>query len=474
MFKDLKDILISTCDDIISLYDKQNSILEEMDVISNQLYQLKDERKEKNTVIGRLIYKNRIKEIDEDLEGLNEEDDKLISRLREINQKLEDYEKQNISGYLGSIEKAENYKSKVLQAEKLEDLGIIFQDAVEFLEINNKEAVLDDSDKLKNTQQYGSKGIAFTHLTDYLPENGEILRMIDKGAKHTLSGEWGEITVNPSRETTHMAACSEVADVDFNSWEDKKIGIIIPLDGLPKDLNVTSYSPADFQVKDKLIIPDGGYIICPKDMADEAKQKNANINVIVYEGENVRGLVNRVLTYLGYDYMQVGPYDFVAHFGEIDNSFKVTYIRKIKEHFGIKDANLDSHRNSKEYKQEQDGTFFNLLEAFKVGIKNGTVTYNEKYKGAILSKISSYKSEELIEKLGITREGQTVMERVEEILDETANQHIQNEDDKLLSNLSDTYIKEQITNEVLGDALSKITEEVQDKALEAEGEKDDH
>lgn len=287
MFKDLKDTLISTYDDIISSYDKQKSILDEMDKISAQLAQLLNERKKFTTVFKRLKYRNRIKKIDNDMKRLNEKEDELNSRLNEINQTIEDYIQRIHGYYLYSIEAAKSYKSKGLQAKKLEDLGIEFQDAVEILKMNNKEAVLDDSDKLKNTQQqYGTKGIAFTHLTDYLPENGEILRMIDKGAKHTLSGEWGEITVNESRETTHLAACSEVADVDFNSWADKKIGIIIPLDGLPKDLNVTSYSPADFQVKDKVKIR---YIICPKDMADEAKRKNPNIDVIVYEGKNVRG-----------------------------------------------------------------------------------------------------------------------------------------------------------------------------------------
>ncbi|MBQ9659552.1 MAG: hypothetical protein IJV31_12530 [Clostridia bacterium] len=193
--------------------------------------------------------------------------------------------------------------------------------------------------KVINGQDKRVGEIAFTHLTDDLPENGEILRMIDKKSTHKISGSYGEIEIPSSRETTHLAACSEVANADFSSWDDKKIGIIIPLEGLPKDLNVTSYNPADFQIKDKVQIPEGAYIICPKDMAQEARQKNPGINVLPYEGQNVRGLVNSALVYLGYEYEWLGTLGFIDF---LDNgATRNRYIEEIADHFGIKEENIN-------------------------------------------------------------------------------------------------------------------------------------
>ena len=149
---------------------------------------------------------------------------------------------------------------------------------------------------------------------------------------------------------------SEVANVYGSSWDNKKIGIILPLNGLEKDMNITSYSPADFQIRSKVRIPNNGYIICPKDMVDEAKQKNPNLNIIGYEGENVRGLVNQMLVYLGYDYSRVGEKRFKS---EMQTSI---YKEKIEEYFGIKEPVFVLHVNTKERQDERIGYFFKTLD----------------------------------------------------------------------------------------------------------------
>lgn len=418
MFRDLKKVLIEKCDDFIALRKDADRCIKEQKLNQKERATLLDEKKSYRI---KLVHNKRIKEIDDRIKELDRKSKEIEDEIKEINQKLGYY--QTIRIY--SISDAEDYKSKVEQAKSLRDLDLDFKKAKEILSKSNIEVVLDESDKMPNNVMAmsgigGKEGyaIAFTHLTDYLPENGEILRMIDKGARHKISGEWGEVEIDPARGTTHLAACSEVANVYGSSWDNKKIGIILPLNGLEKDMNITSYSPADFQIRSKVRIPNNGYIICPKDMVDEANQKNPNLNIIGYEGENVRGLVNQMLVYLGYDYSRVGENRFKS---EMQTSI---YKEKIEEYFGIKEPVFVLHVNTKERQDERVGYFFKKLDAFIKGIESKTVNYNDDYKQEIISiimqGIDTDKIAELIlEQLGVISENQTIKEIVENILDKT-------------------------------------------------------
>ena len=421
MFRDLKKVLIEKCDDFIALQNDADRCFKESEDNLNEIITLS---KKKESYIIKRFHQKRITEIDDTISKLDKKSKELDKKSKEIDDKIKEiYQTIGIC----SISDAEKYKSKVEQAKSLRDLDLDFKEAIEILSKSNIEVVLDESDKMPNDVMAmsgigGKEGYAieFTHLTDYLPENGEILRMIDKGARHKISGEWGEVEIDPARETTHLAACSEVANVYGSSWDNKKIGIILPLNGLAKDMNITSYSPADFQIRSKVRIPNNGYIICPKDMVDEAKQKNPNLNIIGYEGENVRGLVNQMLVYLGYDYSRVGEDGFIS---EIQTSI---YKEKIEEYFGIKEPNFVRHVGTSEKSRETNGEAQNVLKAFMDGIKQGTVTYNEKYKGDILSiimsKINKLSEKEIITFMnifGIENDVQTIQDSVEKLLDES-------------------------------------------------------
>lgn len=422
MFRDLKKVLIKKCDEFIALQNDADRCIKEQELNQKERATLLNEKKSYMSYIKKLFYKKRITKIDNRIEELDRKSNEIADEIKKINQKLS-YYNQTIRIY--SISDAEDYKSKVEQAKSLRDLDLDFKKAKEILSKSNIEVVLDESDKMPNNVMAmsgigGKEGyaIAFTHLTDYLPENGEILRMIDKGARHKISGEWGEVEIDPARETTHLAACSEVANVYGSSWDSKKIGIILPLNGLEKDMNITSYSPADFQIRSKVKIPNNGYIICPKDMVDEAKQKNPNLNIIGYEGENVRGLVNQMLVYLGYDYSRVGEKRFKS---EMQTSI---YKEKIEEYFGIKEPVFVLHVDTKERQDERIGYFFKTLDAFIKGIKSKTVNYNDDYKQKIISIImqgidTGQISESILEQLGVISENQTIKEIVENILDKT-------------------------------------------------------
>ena len=315
MLKDIKDIQISILNKMLLLIDEKNQYETEEDAICIQIEVLKKVIKNKSLFLGSIIHKKSIDELNDKMQFLYDKLKELDLKIEDIETKLNSNHEQLIDkNYIYTKDTIEENKTKVVQAKTLNDLGIDFQEAIRILKTSNRDIVLDEEDKIPNDKMKdtsGINGIAFTHLTDYLPENGEILRMIDKSAKHIESKEWGEISVSPARETIHLAACSEVANVDFSSWDDRRIGIILPLKGFSKDINITSFNPADTQIKGSVKIPDSGYIICPKDMMEEAKQKNPNINVIGYEGENVRGLVNQMLVNLGYDFYKVGTYDFL-------------------------------------------------------------------------------------------------------------------------------------------------------------------
>ncbi len=445
MFRDLKKVLIEKCDDFIALRKDADRCIKEQKLNQKERATLLDEKKSYRI---KLVHNKRIKEIDDRIKELDRKSKEIEDEIKEINQKLGYY--QTIRIY--SISDAEDYKSKVEQAKSLRDLDLDFKKAKEILSKSNIEVVLDESDKMPNNVMAmsgigGKEGyaIAFTHLTDYLPENGEILRMIDKGARHKISGEWGEVEIDPARGTTHLAACSEVANVYGSSWDNKKIGIILPLNGLEKDMNITSYSPADFQIRSKVRIPNNGYIICPKDMVDEAKQKNPNLNIIGYEGENVRGLVNQMLVYLGYDYSRVGEKRFKS---EMQTSI---YKEKIEEYFGIKEPVFVLHVDTKERQDERIGYFFKKLDAFINGIKSKTVNYNDDYKQDIISIImqgidTDKISESILEQLGVISENQTIKKTIKKI--------VENKLDKTRDSIRENTTINDLVKDSLGDNIT--------------------
>ena len=445
MFRDLKKVLIKKCDEFIALQNDADRCFKESEDNLNEQITLSNEKK---SYIIKRFHQKRITEIDDRIKELDRKSKEIVDEIKEINQKLGYY--QTIRIY--SISDAEDYKSKVEQAKSLRDLDLDFKKAKEILSKSNIEVVLDESDKMPNNVMAmsgigGKEGyaIAFTHLTDYLPENGEILRMIDKGARHKISGEWGEVEIDPARGTTHLAAFSEVANVYGSSWDNKKIGIILPLNGLEKDMNITSYSPADFQIRSKVRIPNNGYIICPKDMVDEAKQKNPNLNIIGYEGENVRGLVNQMLVYLGYDYSRVGEKRFKS---EMQTSI---YKEKIEEYFGIKEPVFVLHVNTKERQDERIGYFFKKLDAFINGIKSKTVNYNDDYKQDIISIImqgidTDKISESILEQLGVISENQTIKKIIKKI--------VENKLDKTRDSIRENTTINDLVKDSLGDNIT--------------------
>ncbi|MBO4816279.1 MAG: hypothetical protein J5507_05180 [Clostridia bacterium] len=454
MFRELKKVLIEKCDDFIALQNDADRCFKESEDNLNEQITLSNEKK---SYIIKRFHQKRITEIDDTISKLDKRSKELDKKSKEIDDKIKEI---NQTIRIWSISSAEDYKSKVEQAKSLRDLDLDFKKAIEILSKSNIEVVLDESDKMPNNVMAmsgigGKEGyaIAFTHLTDYLPENGEILRMIDKGARHKISGEWGEVEIDPTRGTTHLAACSEVANVYGSSWDNKKIGIILPLNGLEKDINITSYSPADFQIRSKVRIPNNGYIICPKDMVDEAKQKNPNLNIIGYEGENVRGLVNQMLVYLGYDYSRVGEDGFIS---EIQTSI---YKEKIEEYFGIKEPNFVRHVNTKERQDERIGYFFKKLDAFIKGIECKTVNYNDDYKQKIISIImqgidTDKISELILEQLGVINENQTIKKIVENKLDKTRDSIREN---TTINDLVKDSLGDSITTTEL-DNIDKINE----------------
>lgn len=295
-------------------------------------------------------------------------------------------------------------KENISKAKFLDELHISLEQAKNILENNGYEFILDESDrnivKGENNHNYGGE-IAFVRLTDSIPKNNKILRKIDENVMDIVEGSFGEIKIPATRETLHFCACSEVADTGFSTWSNKKIAIIIPLKELPKDMKVTSHKAADFQVKDNVSIPASGWIICPKSEFENTTKNNPGCHIIPYDGDNVNGFANTLLTYLGYEYHQISEHDFVDNKPE-------TYERKVKEHFNLSKIEEKQHSSTIEHQEECTGKVRNLFIAFREAIKNGEIKYNEETKSEVHSKIEmefdSLAKIDVYEKLGLLKE----------------------------------------------------------------------
>ena len=413
MISNLKDCLINKIEEIKEKkleIDELNKKHDELDGKRNELIKERDSLKKG---IKGLFSRAKINEKNLENGNILNEQEAIDKEIEKINETIKEITLSNrINQIPGNT--LEDKKQQISEAKFLDSLYISFEEAREILENNGYEFILDESDKkimqgeISHVGNRSGKGIAFIRLTDSMPKDNTIYRRIDENSMQTIKGKFGEIHIPSSRETTHLSACSEVANVDFSGWDNKKIAIIIPLTDMSKNLKITSYSPADFQIKGKVPIPSSGWIICPKSQVELARQNNPGCNIMPYEGENVRGFANTLLSYLGYTYSKVTTYNFenMNHINWYDTT--------IKEYFGLSEIKKGYHNNSKEDIEEDVGRIGNLFRAFKEAIEKGTITYNEETKEEIKSMINSsfnvnanwdlYEADGLLNDLNLTKE----------------------------------------------------------------------
>lgn len=223
-------------------------------------------------------------------------------KLKTENYKLKDK--------LNKLERLKEEKSRIESA-SLYDLGMDFQEAVEFLQRYNIEIVLTEEDKDNLYSKDSSKreykstdDFILVHKTDYIPEESKI--RTSKESKVKLKGEMKigdqhyDYQYSSERDTIHCAVNGEVGDHEFGSWHNCPYAILIPFNSVPKE-QIGIAATQDTVLKGGVNLQNNAYILCPRGKKEEIQAKNPNVNVIEYEGPNVSGYADALVRGLGYE-----------------------------------------------------------------------------------------------------------------------------------------------------------------------------
>ena len=259
--------------------------------------------------------------------------------------------------------------------------------------------IISEKDKFEYPASYGE--YALVHLTDYIPKNNQISRMIDKNAVHTIEGSFGSFQVMPPRETTHFCVNCPVPDANLSSWQEKKYAVIIPIMQIPKDAKIASANSADFIIKDKVKLTKECYIICNEKDYEEIKKENLVATIIAVEKGEVYHYIPTILNLLDFAYL---PQD---NWGFINQAEEKPYKMYIENRFGK--VSYIPHNSSLEKKEENVRKGLEILKGIEQGILEGKCLYNDStkrelkmyYEQAIEDILKGSKSEknDVIEKL---------------------------------------------------------------------------
>ena len=221
------------------------------------------------------------------------------------------YEEQKLSEVIDRYEKIKNAKN-------IKELDYTFDELIKLLNENNIPLVLSAKDEiLENECEFKNlDDLVLVHKTKYMPSNNEIKTTSNSNASANRiiqidDNTTIDVDIKLFRETIHFAVNGEVTSHEKGDFNNRKYAIIIPLKNVK---NIKTFSPVDTYTLGNVDIS-GGYILCPKEEMEEAKTKNPKLNVIGYEGQDVMGYANVLITMLGYKYEDMDKH---AWFNESD------------------------------------------------------------------------------------------------------------------------------------------------------------
>ena len=257
---------------------------------------------------------------------------------------------------------------QLAKAKSLADLGLTYDSAAEFLKSKGVIPVLKEGEN-PDVPETNSEYV-LTHLTDFYPEGNQIKRMIDKGAKKTITGGFGSFIQEAARETIHFRVNGTVSDTNLTTWKNRRYAIIVPLSEIPESARVTSVRGIDFTIKDIVNLTDKCYILCPKEDVKIIQRANPQVKVIGFEGTAAKPFAEQFIRMLGYEHINGSDHSFESRV--VDENFT----KKMSEKF--KNASIDQHSGTIEKAEETLVGNVYLLKGIEEGVMQGTVIINQK------------------------------------------------------------------------------------------------
>jgi len=211
--------------------------------------------------------------------------------------------------------------------------------------------VLTEEDKtiLYNSSDFKSLSeLCLVHKCDYMPYNNEIKSALSSGGESIRSFKIGsesyDYTHKEQRYTVHFAVNGEVGSHDMGNWDIRRYAIIIPFECLVN--NLVSACSCDSFVRDKAPLNEECYILCPKDEVEKVRKNNNLVNIIPYEGNNVSGFANAVISFLGYKCEKITNHGWVSDDEYLYNALMRNKNLNILEHMSTEDYSDDLMKNS--------------------------------------------------------------------------------------------------------------------------------
>lgn len=149
------------------------------------------------------------------------------------------------------------------------------------------------------------------------------------------------IHITKARETIHFSANGEVGSHMEGNWDEKKYAILIPYSEMPKE-KIVQAPCYDTYTKGSISLNNHTYILVPSDEIETTESQNPGVNVIGYDGKNVTGYANALVSILGYNQYAVGTHEWHNSKDE----------RKYNDLMTADGFDLSSHSSTKEYYQE--------------------------------------------------------------------------------------------------------------------------
>lgn len=211
--------------------------------------------------------------------------------------------------------------------------------------------VLTEEDKkvLDNHSDFKSlNDLCLVHKCNYMPFNNEIKSALSSGGESIRSFKIGiksyDYKHKEQRHTVHFAVNGEVSSHDLGNWDVRKYAIIVPFECLLN--NIVSACACDTFVRDKASLNEKCYILCPKEQVEIVQKSNNLANVIPYEGNNVSGFANAVVSFLGYKCEKITNHGWVSDDEYLYNALMRNKNLNILEHMSTEDYSDDLMKNS--------------------------------------------------------------------------------------------------------------------------------
>ncbi len=244
-----------------------------------------------------------------------------------FNQKIEESNQESLLGNL-KVELLKKQKdrgikqfalegyTKELKKRTLEDMGFDFQSAIEFLKSNGAEVVLREEDKhiIQRSEDYqGTQDFILVHKGNYLPKDSKLQSTKEAQAtrtdKVTLNGEEYTYSYEVERDTVHFSVNGEVSSHAYGQWDDCKYAILVPFDDIPRS-QIKEAAASDTFTKGGVDLSSGSWILCPKGEMEKARKACPEASIIEYDGPNVTGYADTLVSNLGYKYEDVGMWSW--------------------------------------------------------------------------------------------------------------------------------------------------------------------